>query len=165
MPCSRAMPETRILVEVPAREHVPPRMVAKERGMRSLDGLEPDSRQNPMMTGSKMATRGVLLTKAERNMQPTRMSKRARRSLPPASLLKTPPRRSIWPVLSSAAVRMKRAPIVTGAGLAKHFRTSGGVRMPVSRRIPAAEREMSSTDKRSFQNKRKVPKRRKKTSG
>ena len=64
-PASKIIPSTTRLVEVPISVHIPPSMVAYERGIKNLvAGMRTDSAQR-FIIGAKITTTGVLLRKAE----------------------------------------------------------------------------------------------------
>ena len=83
IPCFWATPSTRILVEVPISVVVPPKIAAKDNGIRSFDGAMLIALASRMATGIRMITTGVLLMKAERKMTAAIMTITAMAGEPP----------------------------------------------------------------------------------
>jgi hypothetical protein len=54
-----------MLVDVPIRVFTPPNKAPNERGIKNLEGLEPDLLAIPITTGIKIATTAVSLINAE----------------------------------------------------------------------------------------------------
>ena len=140
------MPATKILVDVPMRVQVPPKMVANDNGINSLDGLIPALREICMTTGMKTATTGVLLTKAEMTATSSiisAMPARYRFLKMEDNLLATNWRA---PVRNSASLSTNIKATVMVALLEKPSTLSRGVTTPVMTRVTMMSRATRSTE-------------------
>src|SRR3546814_2757730 len=81
-----------MFVEVPISVVVPPKMLAKESGISSLDGAMSSVRARLITTGVRITTTGVLLMKAERKVAPLIMVTSDSNSRPPPALAANRPR-------------------------------------------------------------------------
>lgn len=150
MPPVWATPSTRRLVEVPISVVVPPKIAAKETGIRKRDGATPSDRASPMATGITTTTMGVLLMKALIPITPAISAIRAVAGWAPFDRRDTSlAAASMTPVRSSAADSTKSAATVIGAALENTDNVSLALRMPVSSNRPMATSAMMSGDRTS----------------
>ncbi len=106
---------------------VPPRIVAYDSGISSLDGVVPARLASEIATGVRIATTGVLLRKAEMTNAVIVSPPSTRVGLVPTSPPSQLPSASMQPVRSSAAEMTNMQAIVTGAEFDKTPSTSAGV--------------------------------------
>ena len=155
IPPSWDTPSTRRLVDVPISVVVPPRIAAKDSGMRSFDGATPIVLASLIATGLSITTTGGVLMNADSVMTPSIMAIMARvAELFSARREMLRPAASITPVRSSAADRTNIAAIVIGAELEKTASVSRTSRIPDASKAAMARRAITSGGSRSRTNAR-----------
>ena len=155
-PCSRATPSTSRLVEVPISVHVPPRIAAYDKGIRSCVGAMPILRASRTAIGMSTTTTGVLFIKAEAAMVPmkNRRSTVLGRSL--ALEVSQVAAASSVPVRTKAPDRTNMAAMVMGALFEKTPITSLVLIRPSTRKAAAPAMATTEGGNRSSRNATKV---------
>ena len=132
------------LVEVPSREMVPPSTVANDRGSSTFEGETPRRWHQPSITGSRVATIGVLGMKPEMGATTPTIRAIIRRGLRTASEPIRARRRSRPPLRNRPADTAKRPIRVIRAGLPKPWTASSGLRTRQVTSRAAASRPVTS---------------------
>jgi hypothetical protein len=131
-PAASATPLIRMFVEVPTSVSMPPKIAAKESGIRRREGATPIDPATEIMIGVSRITTGVLFMKADAAMAPPIINRIVRRKDPRAWAFRTAPIESSTPVRSSAADRMNIIAMAMGAGEANTVRKSSVGSTPVA---------------------------------